>query len=878
MDFSELAPLLSANADLDQLVSVLAGLSEQQRRTLSVQVVQAQSKAYSPEWSQSALTLALLGCVSGMEKVAMELRWSVMDPDVLNDLLLTAQVLKDRDPPWLADLPKALFDTSDMRAGPRQVVRALVRTGLVDAPDLPGYHCGLALGLIHHAHGEYGILDALRDDPGILEGELWQMLTSEGAGSALAGWDNSCVQPWARPPAPPPPATPERTWQHALVTLAAEGRISRDRLLDETLTACLRDWKANDIVWYVGLHDALAPTVGESAAREHVYRRLLAAQPQRAVCLAQRHLTRLLDADHLHVPSLLEASPPPLNRSDKRTVLAQLKLLHAVGTRHPELSSQVAEVMAEALGHERTDVQEHGLKLIIKLLPDHEDRNSLIQSRLATLAPSLRPSGSAPDESPQGDANVVRPRVALPVQPVGDADELAGLLGRLMEEAEDSVDVERALEGVARLARQRPRAGADVLVRRAEALLDRRYPGPWSGEDIRGDLAALTRVWLTGAHPGPGPRGREGHELREEKYVTTFAPDWTLSSVVTLRIHEIARIVAQGGAQILSLPTHRNGTIAPGALSGRVRSLSRSARPWPLDTGVAALRLAPQTWPELDLPAAHRTAQALRGYLQQLRNYQPRWEAVIGTGDPTRYGIVARGATWRDTASHSGNGGDVVSAVLDRHDPLPLLSFEAHHGEDSNRFEQVTAMWPLMLPHHPELLAAHSHPRLNRSLAQNRSGMEPLIDTLATISVISGPVVCSALALGLSARNGLERTHAVDAFVDLSEQGNLDGTQLGLQISWLLTGGVVTGQRVVQSLAESARGSTNAANAVLDAVQAVMPVLPGRKEAHVFVDLAAQLATRTGRSIRLPDQFLALRAGRSSSAVAAACRRVPLSV
>lgn len=188
-------------------------------------------------------------------------------------------------------------------------------------------------------------------------------------------------------------------------------------------------------------------------------------------------------------------------------------------------------------------------------------------------------------------------------------------------------------------------------------------------------------------------------------------------------------------------------------------------------------------------------------------------------------------------------------------------------------------LWPLMLPHHPELLAAHSHPRLNRSLAQNRSGMKPLIDAFANIRATSGPVVCSALALGLSARNDAERTHVVDAIVDLAEQGNLDGTQPGLQISWLLSGGVVTGQRVVLSLAESARGSTNGANAVLDAVQAVMPVLPGRNEAHVFVDLAAQLATRTGRSIRLPEEFLTLRAGRSSSAVAAAaCRRVPLSV
>jgi hypothetical protein len=76
------------------------------------------------------------------------------------------------------------------------------------------------------------------------------------------------------------------------------------------------------------------------------------------------------------------------------------------------------------------------------------------------------------------------------------------------------------------------------------------------------------------------------------------------------------------------------------------------------------------------------------------------------------------------------------------------------------------------------------------ALAKHRTDSEPLLDALANISVTSGPVVCSALALGLSAKNGAKRTHAVVAIVDLADQGNLDGTQLGLQISWLLSGGV----------------------------------------------------------------------------------------
>jgi hypothetical protein len=59
--------------------------------------------------------------------------------------------------------------------------------------------------------------------------------------------------------------------------------------------------------------------------------------------------------------------------------------------------------------------------------------------------------------------------------------------------------------------------------------------------------------------PGPGPRGRViGHVRTNRVSVATVAPRWTLTSVVTLRIHELARIVAEGGAGD-SQPSHLQG-------------------------------------------------------------------------------------------------------------------------------------------------------------------------------------------------------------------------------------------------------------------------------------------------------------------------------
>jgi hypothetical protein len=63
---------------------------------------------------------------------------------------------------------------------------------------------------------------------------------------------------------------------------------------------------------------------------------------------------------------------------------------------------------------------------------------------------------------------------------------------------------------------------------------------------------------------------------------------------------------------------------------------------------------------------------------------------------------------------------------------------------------------------------------------------------------------------------------------------------------------------------------------LLDALQALMPGLPGRRDALLFVDLGAQIATRAGQLLALPEEFLLLRNGKSTSGLAAACRRVPV--
>lgn len=91
--------------------------------------------------------------------------------------------------------------------------------------------------------------------------------------------------------------------------------------------------------------------------------------------------------------------------------------------------------------------------------------------------------------------------------------------------------------------------------------------------------------------------------------------------------------------------------------------------------------------------------------------------------------------------------------------------------------------------------------RLNRGLAKNRSASEPLLEALGASREVTGPPTSSARALGLGARNGGERTRAVDAVIDLAHRRLLDGRCLGDQLRALLAADALVGSRVAAGLA-----------------------------------------------------------------------------
>ena len=126
----------------------------------------------------------------------------------------------------------------------------------------------------------------------------------------------------------------------------------------------------------------------------------------------------------------------------------------------------------------------------------------------------------------------------------------------------------------------------------------------------------------------------------------------------------------------------------------------------------------------------------------------------------------------------------------------------------------------------------------------------------------------------MAAMDARARTAAQDALLDLARHGLLDGAKLGRQGALLLQDEIVMGQRLSAGLGEVARASDAAVLPLLDALQELMAVLPGRRDAGPFVELAADLAQRTGRRLELPVELRSLAAGQSSSMTAKAARRL----
>ena len=834
MDADELTSLLKPGHQ-QTLVHRLGQLNEAERKKLAPQLRKWMGWTFRDKFDRNSLRLAAFGCLGGVRQIATNVDFWDLDRALVP---LAVQVLRDRSPHWLPALPEALLGVGRHSWWP--TVRALVREGLIETPSVPDYLLGMVVG-VKEFHEP--VISALRRDPDLLSTEVWLLFSTEGAGRSLATCDAWDDKPHGYPGGSPVAPRAEHTWRHALVELSAEGAIDRGRLLDAALAASLRDWAPVDIAWFNRLHDALEPTLDEVASRQGVYARLLAVEHGPSIKLAQRQMTRLVKDPRLDPEPLVDASRATLGRSDKASVQAQLRLLAALAKARTGLD--LADTVRVAADHPRADVREQAHKILADLgaSVSADER----QAPFAAPAPLPRP---APER----------------VTPVKDVDELADLFLRLIEEADDPIEVERLLDGVLRMADERP-AAADVLLRRCAD------PDGYAAE-LRLAIAALATVWL-------GPRGRRWTPAPR---IPLGMADWrghgadprSLLGVAKSRLDAVAKAVRTGGVVGLALPSYTDGSIDPADLSERLASLGSVGRkqdPPAHEAEVAVLRVPPDRLTEVVVPRRGASAAVVARAIERVGERNPHWQRVtIEVSGRWQWEQPTRLVSFADAASQP-RGDGPIDTLFSRARAFASARRDHDTGEYEARFEQSLAWCSLLLPHHPDLLAAHLHPVLVRDLGKDRGSTSSVHDALARSTRATMAPECSALVLGLGAKDALLRTAAQDAVLDLARHGLLDGAGLGRQAAVHLLERLVVGQRISKGLTELARDEV-AVVPVLDALAQLVPVLPGRRDAGPFLELTADLADRTGRRIELPGEFRELAAGRSASMLAQSARRL----
>jgi hypothetical protein len=693
-------------------------------------------------------------------------------------------ILMNRRPGWLTE-----WAEFEMERNVRNwaLVRALVRDGLIPKQSADSY----ILGMIAAPDRRFAPRRILEQDRGLLEDEVWRLFECEGSGElSLAAYDKYVQD--------------ENTWLESLRAMAADGTIDRARLLASALDALARDFAPFRAGWFSRLHEALKPTKAERIVLRERYLELLSSRVPATVSFAMKALVEVDKAGALDALAALDQLGKALEARDKGTAERALAILNkaARGAASDSVKARIAAVAARALAHGSADVQASGLDLL-------EDRAAVLDTYGAVLAPSVRARLEASgveaesiEASPIGEVQ----RVAAVV----DAAELTELFAAVLENQGPPVDIERVIDGVARIGA--PERLTASLARRAAKLLERRDRG-----QPRAALAGLALAWTRG--------------IRTREPVV----EDDLADFLMWRLWCVAQQAAQRQERpLLSLPTWPDGRIDPAELRRRIEMLP----PGELET-IAADR---DSLFHLDLLQARlRAGEGLDASLPQtqLTWTKRSWEASGQTYFQHEFTLSVPNAPKRS-----------------RFDPLLLSTSNFGAPLEMKRWcATVCPVWR-------EGWFAAGCRDLGNNLDwwsadwSTRAYLEPLADPHTAI----GPMGGLLLALGLGAKEAGESMLAVDGLIAALGQGRLDGAALGRALVEAASSGAIKFARWSKQLGRAAQAGPPHAKAIFLAIEQLFESGHGIEAPDYFklVELERELAYQTRLRLSKPGAIRTL--------------------
>ena len=487
--------------------------------------------------------------------------------------------------------------------------------------------------------------DVLRARPA-LRAYVWLFFGSPGAAEALLSHDAGRA---------------DRKYVDGLRVLANEGLLERAKVLDGALAGLAMEGAGAP--WFRTLHDGLAPDLNEQRVRVHAYLGLLARKGATAIDAGRAAIARLLEAGAVAPERMTSGIEEALSRSTKGEARRLVRLLSGVAGRSSHAGG-IALLAAGALRRDAADDQAMALDVIERhsrsgepavverlreCLPyvaasnrarlltllgedaaaagtrDPVDEEPL-RARAARVAPVWRSlagvdaalealdAGKVPDAPLVLDPMAI-PRLHASVPPITNVHELIDESLAAIEGGKTPDEMERILDGVARLCRLRPddfEARAGPLRYRCVQRLEEAEKGGTIYPPLRAfvgqrsilDLTALILAWLEGNGDRPsnwtGPRHIsrwlptvDREEARKQAAVMARTGIASVTFFHSARLVCLAMRVHDGKvAPLLSTPTHEGCFIDPMVLVERVKA--RAVETDRMDAIVALLRLAPE--------------------------------------------------------------------------------------------------------------------------------------------------------------------------------------------------------------------------------------------------------------------------------------------
>ena len=777
--------------DGQRCVALLQGLDEAARRGLHPTVAKALEETNSALKNNDAgpsqrekfqrhtvARLAMLG-TGTLGELRKLVRWQFTGESAL-------AMLVNRRPVWLAEWAELALEGNVANWA---IVRALVRLRLIPTPASDFYILGMIAAPGRHQPPR----QLLEQDCALLDDELWRLFTCEGSGElSLAAYDKYVME--------------KNSWLEMFRAAVEDGTIDRARVLASTLDALARDFAPFRAGWFSRLHEALKPTRAERVAHHDRYLDLLGSRVPATVSFAMKALVEVDKAGSLDVLREVDRLGAAIEARDKGTVERVLSILskaagHATGSSE---KARIAGVAARALGHESAEVQALALDLV-------GDRHDLVDPYRAVLAPSVLARLNVMPVEPA--AIEVSPSVvAVPhVIPLDDPGSLAELFAAVLENQGPPVDIERVVDGVARMTASGRHTTS--LASRAGKILERR-----DRRQPQKVLAELALAWALGRR-SPEPAAEE-----------------SLADFLIWRMWCLAEQVAQRQIRpLLSLPTWADGRIDPAELARRINLQS------PGEREAAADRRSNF---HLDLIQARlRAGEAIN---------DSSWETRVTWHTKT---WVASGKTY----SHHRAIVEVPNAPKpSRFDPRLLSTASFRASLEMKRWcATVCPAW------REGWFAAGCH-----DLAYNLEWWEADWSTRAYLELLVeahtpvGPRGALLIVLGLGAKEQGLGMLAVDALDASFAGGRLSGADLGRALVEAASSGAIKFVRWSKRLGSAAQVGARQAHAIFQAVEELMESRHGVEASDYskLVELQLELAHRTGLRLSRAGAIGALKA------------------